>query len=473
MKRFIIIVGVVLVTGWLSGCQKFLEIPLPTTAIAGSGAYTTDKSSAAVLNDQFATLANGSVLDGRGITLQTALYTDELKCIDPAAITENIFYSNNVQASNTGAIWTTLYKQIYACNLALEGISGSQTLNYKNQWLGEAYFLRGLLHFYAASLYGDAPISLSSSYKTNNALSRSPANDVYKQVVKDLLQAQTLLSAEYKGANGLVTTNRGRPNKAAATALLARVYLYLGEWENAELQSSTIIADPAYILPQPDLAFLAASKETIWGLIPSTIGSQFAKDYTVYNNGTPATVASFPFNGVSTAISADLLITFEAGDARFTSWTRAVSSTSATPITYRFPNKYKVNTTGAEYLAVFRLAEQLLIRAEARAQLNKITGANSAKADLDAVRTRASLTGTTAASKDDMLAAIAKERRTELFTEGGHRLLDLRRTNKLEVLMLTVAPQKGGTWQTFKQWWPIPTADVFANPNLIQTPGYQ
>ncbi|MRG44845.1 RagB/SusD family nutrient uptake outer membrane protein [Chitinophaga sp. SYP-B3965] len=472
MKR-LIIVGIVLVTAGLSGCGKFLEIPLPTTAIAGSGAYTTDKSSAAVLNDQFATLANGSVFDGRGISFQTALYTDELKCIEPTALTENIFYSNNVQASNTGAMWTTLYKQIYAANLALEGISGSQTLNYKDQWLGEAYFLRGLLYFYVASLYGDAPISTTSFYKTNNALSRSPQNDVYKQVVKDLLEAQKLLSVEYKGANGLVATNRGRPNKAAATALLARVYLYLGEWENAELQSTTIIADPAYMLPQPDLAFLAASKETIWGLIPSVIGFQFVRDYAAYNNGTPATVALFPFNGVNTVLTTDLLNAFEAGDARFTSWTREVSSTSGTPITYRFPNKYKVNTTGAEYLTVFRLAEQLLIRAEARAQLNKITGTNSAKADLDAVRTRAALTGTTATTKDDMLAAIAKERRIEFFTEGGHRMLDLRRTNKLEALMLTVAPQKGGVWQTFKQWWPIPTADVFANPNLIQTPGYQ
>ncbi|WP_343307220.1 RagB/SusD family nutrient uptake outer membrane protein [Chitinophaga niabensis] len=469
MKR-LIIVGIVIGTGWLSGCQKFLEIPLPTTAIAGSGAYTTDRSSSAVLNDQFAALANGSVLDGRGIAFQTALYTDELKCIDPTAQTENLFYSNNVQANNTGPMWSTLYKQIYACNLALEGISGSQTLNYKNQWLGEAYFLRGLLHFYVASLYGDAPISLSSSYTTNNALSRSPVNDVYKQVVKDLLQAQTLLTAEYKGGDGLVTTNRGRPNKAAATALLARVYLYLGEWENAELQSTTIIADPAYVLPQPDLAFLAASKETIFGLMPSTPGFQFAKDFATYNNGMPATVTLFPANGVNTVISADLLNTFEAGDARFTSWTRAVSSTSGTPITYRFPNKYKVNTTGAEYLSVFRLAEQLLIRAEARAQLNKVTGA---KADLDAVRTRAALTGTTAATKEDMLIAIDKERRVELFTEGGHRMLDLRRRNKLDALMLTVAPQKGGAWQTFKQWWPIPTADVFANPNLIQTPGYQ
>lgn len=472
MKRFII-VGIVLATTWLSGCQKFLEIPLPTDAIAGSGAYTTDRSSSAVLNDQFAALANGSVLDGRGISFQTALYTDELKCIDPAALTEQIFYTNNVQAKNTGGMWTTLYKQIYASNLALEGISGSQTLNYKDQWLGEAYFLRGLLHFYVASLYGDAPISLSSSYKANNALSRSPANDVYKQVVKDLLQAQTLLSVEYKGGDGLVASNRGRPNKAAATALLARVYLYLGDWANAELQASTIIADPAYILPQPDLAFLAASKETIWGLIPSAAGATFTKDFSTYNNGMPATVALFPSNGVNTSISADLVNTFEAGDARFTSWTRAVSSTSGTPITYRFPNKYKVNTSGAEYLSVFRLAEQLLIRAEARAQLGKITGANSAKADLDAVRTRAALTGTAAATKEDMLTAIDKERRVELFTEGGHRMLDLRRRSRLETLMLTVAPQKGGTWETYKQWWPIPTADVFANPNLIQTPGYQ
>jgi hypothetical protein len=39
--------------------------------------------------------------------------------------------------------------------------------------------------------------------------------------------------------------------------------------------------------------------------------------------------------------------------------------------------------------------------------------------------------------------------------------------------MSSVAPQKGGTWASFKEWWPIPLTDIQSGPHLVQTPGYE
>jgi hypothetical protein len=141
-------------------------------------------------------------------------------------------------------------------------------------------------------------------------------------------------------------------------------------------------------------------------------------------------------------------------------------------ITYYFPFKYKLNKPEdpqSEYLMVLRLAEQYLIRAEARAQQGDLTGARS---DLNVIRHRAGLNGTNTSTKETLLTAILKERQVELFTEWGHRWLDLKRTGKVNAVMTMVTPQKGGVWENFKQWYPIPRQDLRLNPNLTQNEGY-
>ncbi|MNL53547.1 SusD family protein [compost metagenome] len=112
------------------------------------------------------------------------------------------------------------------------------------------------------------------------------------------------------------------------------------------------------------------------------------------------------------------------------------------------------------------MAEQYLIRAEARAEQGDLIGA---KEDLDKIRTTAGLTGTTALSKQDILDAILKERRVEFFTEQGHRFFDLKRANALDAAL---APVKAG-WNPTDQLLPLPESELTLNPNLNpQNPGY-
>jgi hypothetical protein len=474
MKR-IIYIGCLAVILAAAGCKKFLDIPLPVDQVAGSGAYSNDYAAAAVLNNILGEITNSTSLTGNtGFPAKSGLYTDELQNASTSADLIAV-YTNAVQSGNTGTIWTYLYNELYAINLAVEGVRGAAptVLTKKNQWLGEALFLRALMHFYLVNLFGEVPIANTSDFKTNNTTKRSPAKDVYDQIIKDLKEAQDLLTTDYRNADGNVTTERARPNKNAAIAFLARVYLYTGDWANAEAQANLLISNTAaYQLVPPAQVFLATSKEAIWALAPPT-PANFVKDAAVYiiTAGKTPAQSSINFN-----LSPALVNAFEPNDTRFTNWvgvSNVPASGTIPAANYYFANKYKVKanaTTATEYQMMFRLGEQYLIRAEARTRQNNLTGA---KTDVDAVRVRAGLAGITISTSDAMIDSIMKERRVELFTESGNRFFDLRRTNKLDAVMTTTAPLKGGAWVAYKQWWPILTADIFANPNLTQTPGYQ
>jgi hypothetical protein len=99
---------------------------------------------------------------------------------------------------------------------------------------------------------------------------------------------------------------------------------------------------------------------------------------------------------------------------------------------YYYAYKYKqrgLTATSMEYQVLFRLAEQHLIRAEANIRLGNLS---AAAADINLIRQRAGLSPTTAVSQQQLLDVLLHERRVELFTEQGHRFLDLKRFGLLE-----------------------------------------
>ena len=119
-----------------------------------------------------------------------------------------------------------------------------------------------------------------------------------------------------------------------------------------------------------------------------------------------------------------------------------------------------------EYSIVFRLSEQYLIRAEARAKQGDIL---NGKSDLDMIRNLAGLGNITAVTQQDLLDAILRERRVEFFTEHGHRFFDLKRANQLDTVLSVTKPG----WNSFEALFPIPATELSLNPNLApQNPGY-
>ena len=456
-----------------TGCKKYLQVSLPSDKITGAAAYANDNAASGVISGIYSKFVNSRLLEASyGIPCATSLYTDDMMPVNGilgVPVFQQAFYSNTLNESISGGYWSQFYSQIYVANAAIENIRNNNNLFKRDQWLGEALFLRAFMYFYITNLFGRAPLALGSDYHVNNQLTRSPQSDVYNQIIKDLKEAQALLPVEYRDGDGNITTDRGRPNKYAVTALLARVYLYLNDWANAEAQANAIInSSVSFQLETPAAVFGQHSKEMIWGLAPISFAVTDAQDFLMEPGWAPAAHA------INATLSIALVNSFEANDARYSNWVG--KSTAGTPaMDYYYPAKYKIraSSTPNEYLVVFRLAEQYLVRAEARAQQDKITGGNSAESDVNVIRNRAGLPPTTASTKTAMLNAILKERRVEFFTEMGHRFFDLKRTNAIDSLMAVVAPQKGGNWNSFMQFWPIPKTDILANPNLTQTPGYQ
>ena len=163
-------------------------------------------------------------------------------------------------------------------------------------------------------------------------------------------------------------------------------------------------------------------------------------------------------------MSPQLMNAFESGDLRMQNW---VGDTTIGTNTYYYPFKYKVKTSATltEYSMVLRLAEQYLIRAEARANQNDLSEAAS---DLNIIRNRAGLNDFAVTDQNTILRAIQHERQVELFTEWGHRWMDLIRTNQATPVLSLIKTD----WQATDTLYPIPQGEIQIDPHLTQNEGY-
>nr|WP_294877559.1 RagB/SusD family nutrient uptake outer membrane protein [uncultured Pedobacter sp.] len=467
-----------------TSCKKLVEVDPPVTSINAENVYTNDLTAAAVLTGIYSNLSSSAFSFGglTSMSLFTGLSGDELTLMNGSTNTAyTSYYRNALTSSNTSGsdFWVKIYPTLFVANSAIEGLSNSITLTpaVKQQLMGEAKFIRAFCYFYLINLYGDVPLVVGTDYKVNSLLPRSSRDQVYQQIIGDLKDAQELLSDKYVKSDAVTPYSSGaeervRPTKGVATALLARIYLYIGDYANAELQASSVISkistyDIVALNSSTSNVFAKNSKETIWQLQPVKTGenTQEARLFILPSGG--------PTSSWPVYLSNALANSFEPGDQRKINWVGNVTVTSGSTSTiYYYPYKYKViiqNAPVTEYLMVFRLAEVYLIRAEARAKLNNISGAQS---DLNVIRNRAGLTNTTASTESTLLASILHERQVELFCEWGHRWFDLKRTNEIDHVMNIVTPQKGGTWNSNFQWYPISLGELQRAPNIIQNSGY-
>ena len=112
------------------------------------------------------------------------------------------------------------------------------------------------------------------------------------------------------------------------------------------------------------------------------------------------------------------------------------------------------------------MAEQYLIRSEARIQQGNLAGGIQ---DLNTIRNRAGLSNFNLTDKNSLLTAVLHERQVELFTEWGHRWFDLKRTNNATNVLNAV---KGAGWQPFDTLYPVPQVEIQNNGRIVQNAGY-
>jgi len=456
------------------GCGQFLDVVAPGSKIEASKIYEDNITAMMALYSIYGSMFNQGASPAK-LARYTGLCGDELK-LTWGPDDEGLYWNNISTGNGYGTdLWNTGYLYIRDANDVYWGCAGSERLDpvIKKQLMAEALFIRAYWFFYLTNLYGDIPLPITTDVQTNALLSRTLQRDVYQQIASDLLTAQENLGDNYIGSDSkTISSERGRPNKAAATALLARVYLYMGRYEEAAQQASAIISmNEMYALVPLEQVFLKNSKEAIWQLMPGTPNIMQINT----TEGNEFIINIPPKYKTQQALSNSFMNAFEQNDQRKKSWIGSFVDRSISPaVTYYFPYKYKVRLGEdlKEYSMIFRLSEMYLIRAECRAQLEDLSGA---LADLNTIRRRAGLPAKLNNSLDKyrLLNAILQERQVELFTEQGHRWFDLKRTGTVDAVMAIETPAKGGgMWNATKRLWPIPKEEIIQAPNLYQNPGY-
>ncbi|AYB33386.1 RagB/SusD family nutrient uptake outer membrane protein [Chryseolinea soli] len=382
---------------------------------------------------------------GRSYIIFSDLAADNLEQpVDGTAASYTQIDNNVVLPENAGIadIWSGGYEGINIANNIIAKVPEMTDMTdaEKNQALGELYFIRAFNHFSLVNWFGAIPVKTEpTTGATGLDVARDPVAKVYDQIIADLTFAEQNLAAG---------GTKVRASKYAATALLARVYLYKGDYANAKTKATDVITNGGYDLLDYADVFTDESAESI-----------FEIDFTELNRNRIAEY-NFPktLNGRrEVAPTASILAAYETGDERF-------AGSIAFAGTLAYPIKYDDLSLGADNVIILRLAEMYLIRAEAEAELQG--NVSNIQGDINVIRTRAKLPDTSASSFADLLRAIEKERRVE-FAFEGHRWFDLVRTGRAVEVLLSV----NNVNQTL---WPIPLSEILTNtnPGMTQNPGY-
>jgi hypothetical protein len=386
--------------------------------------------------------------------------------------------------------WNWLNDFVKRCNLVINYVDAIPDLpqTRKDEMIGEASLIRALTRFQAVQTWGEFPIVNETVTSINNdnfdALypsiypSRKSVSEVYAAIIADCEVALAKAPASTSAP-----ASKYKVSKGAANALLAKVYATMPnpDWTKVIQYSDAVIAGGYTLLPTFDFLFdnqHEGNAESIWEINGEGQGSTVNAWCTNVFVGNNWKKFNTPSHTISNALD----------NKRKTSSIKKFPTTFADPYwtTYlQFPNPWKMRATdGTQNFYIFRLADILLIKAEALAHTGDLTGAMTL---VNKVRARVSLANVAAAtSQDDAINKILKERFVELAFEG-QRWFDLKREGKsIEILSQQTYPVFDPVTQTSTQTlmpyvnnltandllWPVPQSVIDNNPNLTQNPGY-
>lgn len=459
----------VLVVGF-SACDKRIDL-LPTDSINESNAFQSVK-------DLEQGLLNGyGSIGGENLMYANSIITDLTKISNENRGQGQFeFKWQYVPTAPTGgvtiAIWDNLYLAIGDINKVLIVIDNvpvkSPTEETEKQKIkGELLGLRAILHFYLLQFYADRynPSALGIPYTTTSDISAKPARQPVSEVIAAIESELAAAKAAPLPATPPVTPTVGtiRLSKAAISGFQARVALYKGEWAKAEQLATETITTANKPLANmntfPDIWTDASEAEVLWKLrrTGTSVGTlwQDNNDDVFFE---PSDKLKSLYNKTNDVRFPTYFLINNPGD----------DDTALI-------NKFRASIRGLRIndIKMMRISEMYLIRAEARAEQNNLTGA---AADYNTLRS-ARITGyvnETFVSKAEAITAILNEKARELAYEG-FRFLDLKRRN----LPINRFPSdvQSTEWlnlsaDNFRWLFPIPQRSILANPNMVQNPGY-
>lgn len=483
MKKLIIIT---LISFVFAGCEDELLNLTPVSEVATESFYKTESDFNSALNAAYNGLQQLNSINWK---------MQEVRSDNAYAKREEAGYDIDdfqLAATNVDIAenWELSYNAIFRANIILDKIEGADvTDEFKAQAIAEAKFIRALVFFDMVRLFGDIPlvtnvVSLSESF----TIQRSSVDEVYAQIVSDLTDASSL-PAYYEN-----NTDKGRPTAGAAQGLLAKVYLTMGHYTDANTALDNVISSGNYnLLPTFEEVFALENEnglETVFSIQYSNgtgNGNSFNFLYGPKVEGADILVGV----GQSTLRpTAELMRAFEDGDTRFekTCSPYTVNPINEDTISDSYFRKFLTTDLiedGGQDWPILRYADIILMKAEVLNELDDLTGAIG---QINLIRSRA-FDGDAAkliqvadvANKDVMNDIILNERRLELAGEN-QRWFDLLRFDKaVEFLQEEVRTED---WRTgvdlqtqktemkpFQKLYPIPVQEI-EKSGLSQNQGY-
>jgi len=490
-KKFTTYILAVYVLLYLPACKKFVDLT-PISEATSSTAYSTAKEAEAALvgvydsyQQEYYIWDNVLFSDVMSDNYYAGGDNPEIFAIDKLDIspTNSRLFNN----------WSQIYNAISKANVVLQVVPGINDPaldegNRRQQILGEASFLRAYHYYQLVNLWGGVPLITEPTSSTSpeaTHLARASETEVYNQIITDLTFAIANLPDSYGGD---ATVNKARATKGAANALLAKAYAQKPEKEYAKVleHADAVINSPAGYELLTNYSYLfdgshynnaesimevqyIGGPEANWGpqmvLPPSVSGDTWRKFVT------PSKDLVAAFDSESDMVRKGASILFENVPWSDEFW--ALNVGGSVPFAYKWKNANGWASTNRQY--IFRLADIILLKAEALNELNRVS---EAKTEVDKIRSRARLQPTTATAQAQMRTVILKERRLELAQEA-QRWADLKRAgqavevmNALNEIDLRTSQKVNYNAVATDLVLPIPQQELNRNPSLVQNPGY-
>jgi starch-binding outer membrane protein, SusD/RagB family len=379
-------------------------------------------------------------------------------------------------------IWPAFWESINYSNTVLDYVPGMDiNEQVKNRIIGEAHALRAMVYFYLVNWFGGMA-EVTTTLVAPMEIPRQTVEQNYQLMENDLTTAIGLLPLKSELV-AMGETDYGRLTKGAAQALLARVYLQQGKWQECADAAQVVMNSNEYSLEPDYKAIFAMSnegfinKEVIW-VMPFIAGTSPVIDAVVlqvYLWRAPENTdyaKYYDWNG-DIRVTTDFYNSFETGDLRRKLLLSSTDPTTDPIMMLKFPADPATDgyNSGTDY-PLIRLADVILMRAEALANLNNLEGAVN---EINKVRNRAGLSDLNAANftKTSLLSHIYMERKWELYFEG-HAKRDMIRMDYEG--MLDYIKSVSEDWETFTAerylLLPIPANALASNPGLNQNPGF-
>lgn len=419
-----------------ASCQKYVDVKKSSLQ-----SFVTTANDCQLLLDNYTLFNTGYPYDGEASSDDYYLTDDIYNTQDFISVEDLSVYTwlpGSIRAGSDQ--WVGPYNKVYHANLILEALdklAGKEDQSVINNLRGSALFMRAYSFWNVAQLYAKPYGSTASSdpgipihlvSDVNNTPGRGTVKETYDRIIQDLTDAAGLLNA--------TSSISSRPNKAAAYAMLARVYLSMEDYPNALINAKAAL----------DLKSTLLDFNTIDPENPAPF-RRFTNPEVIFHSilANNDFLASGSADFTTAKIQADFVSSYNSNDLRKTFFFQQNNDGS-----YRFTGNYEP-TTGSNLFNGLTTDELYITRAECYARAGNTV---AALADLNTLLKARWTTGTfvniTATNGDDALTKILAERRKELIMRA-QRWTDLRRLNKDTRFAINQARDiiTGGATKTF------------------------